>query len=70
MLKTIGVTFPESSQWHKDQIDLMASIGTQIELKYPGANNVLINMTWFGQQFENHEYASFLMILLEANFIT
>jgi len=59
MLKTIGVTFPQSSQWHKDQIDLMASIGTQIELKFPRANNVLINMTWFGQQFENHEYMKF-----------
>jgi hypothetical protein len=59
MLKTIGVIFPKSSQWHKDQIELMQSIGLQIEHKFPDAKNVLINMTWFGQQFENHEYMKF-----------
>ena len=45
MLKTLGVTFPQSSQWYKDQIDLMESLGSQIELKFSGANNLLINMT-------------------------
>ena len=60
MLKTVGLTFPKSSQWHTDQIALMQRLGTQIEDKFPDANNVLINMTWFGPQFENDEYDKFL----------
>ncbi len=60
MLKIIGVTFPKSSQWYTDQNALMQSIGTQIEDKFTDANNVLINMTWFGPQFQNDEYNKFL----------
>ena len=59
MLKTIGSTFPKSSQWYKDQINLMNSIEKQIESKFLSSSNLLINMTWFGPQFDNNEYKKF-----------
>ena len=60
-MKTFGVTFPISSQWHKHQTKLMDSVENQITTKFPDEKNVLVNMTWFGPQFENNnEYAKFL----------
>ena len=61
MLKTIGVTFPKTSQWYNTQIWLMDSIKNQILTRFPDSNNLFINMTWFGPQFENNnEYAKFM----------
>ena len=59
MLKTLGVTFSNASQWYSYQHSLMDSIKNQIDAKYPTQCNLLINMTWFGPQFENNEYAKF-----------
>ena len=60
MLKTIGVTFPKTSQWYNTQIWLMDSIKKQILARFPDSNNLFINMTWFGPQFtEFQEYKKF-----------
>jgi len=61
LLKTLGVTFAQSSQWYKTQIKLISSIEEQINTRFPNDINLLINMTWFGPQFtNNNEYAKFL----------
>ena len=59
MLKTLGVTFSSESQWYNDQQSLMESIKNQINTKFAKENNLLINMTWFGPQFDNKEYKKF-----------
>ena len=59
-MQTYGVTFPSTSQWHTHQQELINSLKRQIEAQFNG-ENVLVNMTWFGPQFENNtEYAKFL----------
>ena len=59
-MQTYGVTFPSTSQWHRHQQELINSLKIQIETCFNG-ENVLVNMTWFGPQFENNiEYAKFL----------
>jgi hypothetical protein len=55
----IGTTFPKSFQWHQDEIDLIKNIQNQIQLHYSNFQNLLINTTWFGPQFDNEEYAQF-----------
>ncbi len=60
MLKTLGVTFQPSSQWYNDQQQLMESVKNQINIKFKEQNNLLINMTWFGPQFDNNEYEKFI----------
>jgi len=57
---SMGKTFPTSSQWHKHQIELMKNINDQIVARFPKEKNVLVNLTWFGPQFENDEYNKFL----------
>jgi DNA-binding protein Fis len=52
---SIGTTFAANSQWHQDETDLIDNIKKQIENKFTG-NNLLINTTWFGPQFDNDEY--------------
>jgi DNA-binding protein Fis len=52
---SIGTTFANNSQWHEDEINLINVIKNQIDNKFIG-NNLLINTTWFGPQFDNDEY--------------
>ena len=52
----IGTTFARNSQWHQDEINLVANIESQINRMFPTGNNLLINTTWFGPQFDNGEY--------------
>lgn len=56
----IGTTFPPTSQWHKDEIDLIHNLRTQIDKNYVDQKNLLINTTWFGPQFDNGIYQQFL----------
>jgi hypothetical protein len=59
VLEFIGTTFPESSQWYKDEIYTIETIKRQINEKFPIEKNLLINTTWFGPQFDNDEYKKF-----------
>jgi hypothetical protein len=52
----IGTTFGRNSQWHYDEVNLVNGVLTQINKKFPEGNNLLINTTWFGPQFDNGEY--------------
>lgn len=52
----IGTTFPPSSQWHTNEVNLVKSICNQINVKFPEQKNLLISTTWFGPQFHNGEF--------------
>jgi hypothetical protein len=52
----IGTTFAANSQWHYDEVNLVNGVLNQINKKFPEGNNLLINTTWFGPQFDNGEY--------------
>jgi hypothetical protein len=54
--QSIGVTFPTTSQWNPDEVALIAKVHRQIEETFPTGNNLLINLTWFGPQFNTGEY--------------
>lgn len=62
----IGTTFPVTSQWHHDEVDLIDSIKEQINRRYSG-ENLLINSTWFGPQFDNGQYQMFLDLAKKGN---
>jgi hypothetical protein len=47
----VGTTFSIDSQWYKDERDVIDTIRRQIDTAYPSLNNLLINTTWFGPQF-------------------
>ena len=59
-LDFVGTTFPPSSQWHEDEIALIEDVKKQIKGIFFYGNNLLINTTWFGPQFDNGEYTKFL----------
>lgn len=59
MIEFIGVTFPPSSQWHEDERALIEKITNQIDENFPQHNNLFINTTWFGPQFDNGQYQKF-----------
>jgi hypothetical protein len=64
----IGTNFPQSSQWFKDEILLISKIHSQINSCYPTTNNLFINSTWFGPQFDNGQYQKFIDITQDQIF--
>ena len=52
----IGTTFRSTSQWAKNEQNLIENIKAQIEQSFSESNNLLINTTWFGPQFTNSDY--------------
>ena len=52
----IGTTFPKTFQWHIDEVTLINNIKNQINAKYPNTQNLFINTTWFGPQFNNGQF--------------
>jgi hypothetical protein len=52
----IGTTFPKTSQWSIDEVTLINNIKNQIDVKYPNTQNLFINTTWFGPQFNNGQF--------------
>jgi hypothetical protein len=64
----IGVTFPATSQWNADEVTLIATVRKQIEQAFPIGNNLLINLTWFGPQFDTGEYEKVLKLKVDRIF--
>ena len=48
----VGTTFSVNSQWYQNEHDVINTIRQQIDTAYPELNNLLINTTWFGPQFD------------------
>jgi len=63
----IGTTFAKSFQWHQDEIDLIKSIQDQIQLHYYDYQNLFINTTWFGPQFDNGEYDKYQKLVSQKH---
>lgn len=54
MITIIGTTFPAEWQYGPDEIKIVKSTADQIDKKFADQRNLLINTTWFGPQFTNH----------------
>lgn len=67
-LQFVGTTFPITSQWHKDEVELIKNISQQIEKHFESQSNLLINTTWFGPQFHNGQYDNFLSLTDKQKF--
>lgn len=52
----IGTTFGQNSQWYVDEVKALQRIKNQIDEKFSESENLMINTTWFGPQFNNGEY--------------
>ena len=48
----VGTTFSKDSQWYQNERDVIDTVRQQIDIAYPNLNNLLINTTWFGPQFD------------------
>ena len=64
----IGTTFSPSSDWHVDENQLIANIKLQIEQSFPHSENLLINTTWFGPQFNNNQWAGYKQLISAQQF--
>lgn len=53
-------TISKAGQNYKNQKALMQSVEQQIDAKFPEQNNVLVNITWFGPQFDLPAYKQFV----------
>ena len=62
MTQFIGQTFPEEWLWSKYERKCIDSISNQIDKRFVGQKNLLVNLTWFGPQFDHqgNSYAQFL----------
>lgn len=59
MTKFIGIQFPHDWLWGKYEHQCIDSVTKQIDAKYPTAQNLLINLTWFGPQFPRHSWKQY-----------
>jgi len=48
-----GNAFLIKDQWGRQEHNLIKSVQQQIDQAYPSDDNILINLTWFGPQFDN-----------------
>lgn len=58
MITEIGVKFLINEQFGRQEHQIYNSLRQQIEKKFPLGNNLLVNMTWFGPQFNNPTWPS------------
>ena len=59
----IGTTFPKTFQWYVDEVTLINNIKNQIDAKYPDTQNLFINTTWFGPQFNNGQFEKLIELI-------
>jgi hypothetical protein len=58
MIDQIGITFPLTHVYGQDEQEILQSTKNQIEARWPLQRNLLINLTWFGPQFENNSWST------------
>jgi hypothetical protein len=64
----IGTTFPPTSDWHVDEVQLINNIKSQIEQAFPDSENLFINSTWFGPQFNNGQWDLYQQLISGKKF--
>ena len=63
MIHFIGTQFPPTFLWARYEISVIDSVKKQINIKFADQKNLLINLTWFGPQFNNGEYSKYLELI-------
>jgi hypothetical protein len=58
MITYVGTTFSVRDQWGPQEVRLVKNIQEQIERRFSHQSNLMINLTWFGPQFNNNLYNS------------
>lgn len=61
----IGIHFPEGMEYSTEERHCLNNILNQIESEFPNEKNLLVNLTWFGPQFDNGTWDCLLR--LESN---
>jgi hypothetical protein len=56
MLERVGTHFPEHWQYGPEEIHIFDSTAKQVDKHFPNDRNLIINTTWFGNQFNNGEW--------------
>jgi hypothetical protein len=64
MICEIGIKFPIKEQFGRQEHQIYNSIRQQIDQKFPLENNLIINLTWFGPQFDNGEWQKLQTLIL------
>jgi len=64
----IGTTFPAASDWYADEKSLIASVQQQIDQAFPTSQNLFINTTWFGPQFDNKQWDQYKQVISQQKF--
>jgi len=64
----IGTTFPATSDWHRDECELINNIRQQIDHAFSTGSNLFINTTWFGPQFDNSQWANYKTAIAQQHF--
>ena len=59
MIEYIGTNFPNSWLWSIYETRIIDSVNNQIARKYPKQENLFINLTWFGPQFDNGQWEQY-----------
>ena len=65
MITEIGVKFPINEQFGAQEHRIYKSIRQQIEEKFPLGTNLIVNLTWFGPQFNNGEWQKLQKLILD-----
>jgi hypothetical protein len=61
----LGQGFSINDQWGRQEHALIESVKQQIESTFPNSNNLLINVTWFGPQFEKSAWHTVQSLIAE-----
>jgi hypothetical protein len=62
MITFIGTSF-DNNLWATYEQQIITRIGEQIDIAFPHDKNLFINLTWFGPQFSNKEYAKYTNLI-------
>ena len=59
MITHIGTNFPAEWLWSEYEVATVDSLHKQVEQKFPDQKNLIINLTWFGPQFDNKQWQKY-----------
>jgi hypothetical protein len=64
-----GGGFLPNSDWYIDELKLIANIHNQIDCAFPNGQNLFVNTTWIGPQFNNgHNWKNYKRIISQQKF--
>ena len=63
MITEIGVKFPLTEQFGRQEHSIFNNIKNQINTKFPDSDNLIVNLTWFGPQFNNNQWGKIQQLI-------